>query len=356
MALVLFFTEEAYADGTAAFSALKNQIVSVSMAWQTKIMTAARSLFWLLATIQILVRGIFLALGRSDIQAWYAEVIRTILYIGFFAFVLEQGPDIARLIVGSLSTIGGANTVSPADVFNTGISTASDLWANISFGLNVSLLVATVAACFLIIISFSLISASFIIILVESYVGIFIGMILLGFGGLSFTKDFTLRYLMYALSIGLKLMALAIVSKVGADVIVSVAKEAAVNNDIGTILMAAGISLIVFQMAKEVPSIVSGLLQGVSISSSGGVSAMTGAALGAGSAVVGTAALSSGAIKAASQARDAGSSLTGSVVQGMKSAAGAWGSAAANKMMGTPGSKSASTLGLANAKLNNTKI
>ncbi len=87
-------------------SELENQVASATRDWQTTIMEAARSLFWILAAIEISVAAIWLALAAATLESWFSELVRRILFVGFFAFLLEQGSRFAKAVVDSLFSIG----------------------------------------------------------------------------------------------------------------------------------------------------------------------------------------------------------------------------------------------------------
>ena len=78
-------------------------------------------------------------------------------------------------------------------------------------------------------------------------------MILLGLGGSSYTKDFAIRYLVYAFSVGMKLMALVMIAKIGSDVLIGLASDATIGDQYQTALAIAGIAVVVFVIAMYVP-------------------------------------------------------------------------------------------------------
>lgn len=47
-----------------------------------------------------------LAIQAPALEAWFGELVRRILFIGFFLFVLQVGPEFARAVVDSLFQIG----------------------------------------------------------------------------------------------------------------------------------------------------------------------------------------------------------------------------------------------------------
>jgi type IV secretion system protein TrbL len=263
-------------------------------------------------------------------------------------------------MVDSLFQIGaGGGTASPAAVFDAGIQVAAKMSTQAQFGLfeDNALAIAAVFAMVVVVIAFSLVAAIFVAVMVEMYVGLLAGMIMLGLGGSSFTKDFAVRYLVYAFSVGMKLMALVMIARIGSDVLLGLASApTAESEQFITSLAIAGISVVVFIVAMYVPNIIQGVVQGASVS--GGMEAIrhggqaASFAAGAGFLAAGGAAAG---MAAASAARAAGSSAAGAALKGMASGAGAAGraagSAAKDKAIGSPGAYAGSIMGLANAKL-----
>ena len=185
------------ADGSV-LTTLENQVVTAAKGWENTITDAARSLFWILAGIEIGIAAVWLALQAASLDAWFAELVRRIMFVGFFAFVLDRGPALAKAIVDSLFQIGaGGGSASPANVFNAGLTVAAKMSEKISFGVfqDNALALSASLAMIVSVIAFSLVAAIFLSVLVEMYVGLLAGMILLGLGGSSYTKDFAIRYL-----------------------------------------------------------------------------------------------------------------------------------------------------------------
>jgi type IV secretion system protein TrbL len=339
---------------------LENQVSRAAKGWETTIIDAARSLFWILAGIEVAIAAVWLAIQAASLDSWFAELVRRIMFIGFFAFVLDQGPSFARAVVDSLFQIGaGGGSASPAEVFDAGIRVASQMSQQAQFGVfeDNALAIAAVLAMGIVVICFSLVAAIFVSVMVEMYVGLLAGMIMLGLGGSSFTKDFAVRYLVYAFGVGMKLMALVMISRIGSEVLVGLAQAPTAESDqFITTLAIAGISVVVFIIAMYVPNIMQGVVQGVSVT--GGMETIRHGGQG-GSFATGAAFLAAGAASAgaaASQAaRAAGSSSAGAAVRGIGAGLGAGaraaGSAAKEKAIGSPGAYAGSILGLANAKL-----
>lgn len=348
----------ALAQDGSILTELENQVASASQGWQATVIDAATSLFWILAGIEVGIAAIWLAIQAPSLDTWFAELVRRILFIGFFLFVLQQGPDFAKSVVDSLFQIGAdGGSASPADVFNAGVKVASELSENARFGLweDNALAMASVFAMIVVVICFALVAAIFVAVLVEMYVGLLAGMIMLGLGGSSFTKDFAIRYLVYAFAVGMKLMGLVMIARIGSEVLIGLSNNTASDDQFLTTLTIAGISVVVFMISIYVPNIIQGVVQGVSVSSGmegirSGNQVAGFAAVGAGMAA-GSAGIVKGGVAAASAASYAGASRSAAAMAGLKAAGGAVGSAATDKLIGIPGAHMGSTLGLANEKL-----
>lgn len=351
--------QPAFAQEGSVLTSLQSQITTAAKGWETTVMDAAKSLFWILATIEIGIASVWLALQAASLDSWFAELVRRIMFVGFFAFVLAQGPTFAKAVVDSLFQIGaGGGTASPADVFNAGLAVATKMSEKIQFGLfeDNALAISAAFAMVVVVISFSLVAAIFVSVMVEMYIGLLAGMIMLGLGGSSYTKDFAVRYLVYAFSVGMKLMALVMISRIGSEVLIGLANEPDIGDQFQTALAIAGIAVVVFIVAIYVPNIMQGVVQGASVS--GGMEAIRHGAQAA-SFATGAGFLAAGAagagFAAAQTARAAGSSVAGATLRGfgagIGSAGKAAGSAAKEKAIGSPGAYAGSILGLANSKL-----
>lgn len=363
IAIIAVSLQPAFAQEGSVLTALQNEITTAAKGWETTVMDAARSLFWILATIEIGIAAVWLALQAASLDSWFAELVRRIMFVGFFAFVLAEGSTFAKAVVDSLFQIGaGDGTASPADVFNAGLAVATKMSEKVQFGLfeDNALAISAAFAMVVTVIAFSLVAAIFISVMVEMYLGLLAGMIMLGLGGSSFTKDFAIRYLVYAFSVGMKLMALVMISRIGSEVLIGLANRPDVGDQFQTALAIAGIAVVVFIIAMYVPNIIQGVVQGASVA--GGMESIRhggqAASFAAGGAFLAAGAAGAG-FAAGQAARAAGSSTASAALRGIGASFGsgakAAGSAAKEKAIGSPGAYAGSILGLANAKLDGSR-
>lgn len=352
----LALAEPALAQQGQVLTNLENQVISATQGWQDTVIDAATSLFWILAGIEFGIAAVWLAIASPSLDTWFAELVRRILFIGFFLFVLQQGPDFAKAVVDSLFQLGAeGGSASPADVFNAGIRVASKLSEQIQFGLfeDNAMAIAAVIAVAVVVICFSLVAAIFVSVLVEMYVGLLAGMIMLGLGGSSFTKDFAIRYLVYAFSVGMKLMALVMIARIGSEILIGLANDATAGEEWLASLVIAGLSVVVFMISIYVPNIVQGVVQGVSVSN--GMEAMRSGAQLATFAAATASGVGAG-FAAAGAAKAAGAGVAGQALAGVKATGTSMAQTAANKALGIHGMGAGGHqgMGLSNPKVRRT--
>lgn len=342
---------------------LQQQITSAARSWEGRLVKAATALFWMLAAIEIGLAAIWLAINAATLESWFAELVRRIMFIGFFAFVLASGPELAKAIVNSLWEIGSSSSsgrVSPADIFATGVSVNDRLatqaatlpWQAFAQGWMMHF------CGLLIIVAMGLFAAILLAVIIEMYVGLVAGMLLLGLGGSSYTKDFAIRYLVYAFSVGMKIMGLVVLAAIGSRILTNFSNDPLVITSASGPAMMAAVAFIMLILGAFVPGIIQGVVQGVSVGSGMEVirsGSQTGryAAAGGGAALgvaMGAGGIAKGAFQAASATRAAGGGIGAQAGAAMK-AFGSVPSAAADKLMGIPGARMGSTLGLANQKI-----
>ncbi|MQW85283.1 type IV secretion system protein, partial [Sinorhizobium saheli] len=106
IAIVLLASAPALAQQGSVLTTLESHVAAAAKGWETTVMNAARSLFWILAGIEVGIAAVWLAINTASLDGWFAELVRRVLFIGFFAFVLDQGPSVAKAVVDSLYQIG----------------------------------------------------------------------------------------------------------------------------------------------------------------------------------------------------------------------------------------------------------
>jgi P-type conjugative transfer protein TrbL len=233
---------------------------------------AATTLFWILAVIQFVWAGISLVFKASfSIMAFFETLVREILFIGFFYWLLTQAPNLGGWIVTGLRRLGGGGSIvsiSPAGVFSKGVQIVYDLTqAAFTLGVHSAVWAAVPYALALIALTFA--AAFTAVYVIEYYVAVPVGIIMLGLGGTSWSQKFAENYVRILISIGLKLCCLQIVLAAVTALLDSILTDVSNVSTIGTqgfflsSFNLAGLSVLAFVTVRTVPEFVASFVSGV---------------------------------------------------------------------------------------------
>jgi len=314
-----------------------NQHIS---SWGDVIKGYAAWLFWTLATISLVWTFGMMALRKADIGEFFAELVRFAIFVGFFWWLLDNGPTFAKAIIDSLMQIGGkvnqnsgfSAEFTPSGIVGIGFVALGNSIDNFS-GWSI---VDGIAGFFLslgILIVMTLIAVNMLLLLVSAWILSYAGVFLLGFGGSRWTSEIAVNYYKTVLGIAVQIMTMLLLVGIGNALITDYyGKMNSGKIEIMETAVVFVVAIIIFVLSNKVPSIVSGIISGSGI---GGINIgdfAGGAALGAAAGAVGGAAgLVTGAGKVAGAT---GKGVAATPGAALKAAAGATGAAKAVAALG----------------------
>ncbi|MCP5057559.1 MAG: P-type conjugative transfer protein TrbL [bacterium] len=348
-------------------SILTNLVLAFQAAtagWFAALFPIARNLFFTLATIEIVWAASLWVLERDDPTQIFVQFLKRIIAIGFFLAVLTFADVWIPAIIDGFATAGqiagGLPELNPSTVIDQGIAVASSLISSISvagwFTSPGGNFVAAIAAL-LAFLAFVVIAGQLALALIEMYVVIGGGVLLLGFAGSRWTMPFAERYLSYAVAIGIKLFVLYLIIGVGTALAASWGPTLAGVGTSPTDLFAIlGASLVYMIVAWQIPSFASALIGG-SVNMTLGTAIYTGgsmAAMAVGVTGIAARAAASGArgttaiLEAGRYARDAraagSTGMVGSVAGGVSALATEAVGSRARRVAGIPAARTAVAL------------
>ena len=281
-----------------------------------------------LVSLDIVLAGLFWALaGEESVPA---QLIRKVLYVGFFALVLNQFQTLADVIFRSFAGLGlkasaasltAADLMRPGFVAETGFTAskplldkAGELIGVTSFFANFVTIAVLMLAWLIVLLAFFVLAVQLFITIIEFKLTTLAGFVLVPFALFGRTAFLAERVLGGVITAGLKLMVLAIVSGIGASLFGQIVPPAGTEITLkhaSSIILAA---IAVFGLAVFVPGIAAGLVTGAPQLGAG---AAVGATAGVVAAGVGAGALTAGAARLGARVAGggvrAGASLAGTV-------------------------------------------
>jgi type IV secretion system protein TrbL len=316
--------------------------------WGPTLRNYALGLFGILASIEVTYTFIKMAIRGADMGEFLSELVTRMLFIGFFLWLLTNSGQFAEAIVNSFRQAGnaaaqaggGSGGVRPSDIFEAGLDMATRImetetgWGLEQMGEAIALFLAGLV----ILICFALLTAFMILALVESYIVMSAGTLLMGFGGSRWTKDFAIKQMTYCVSVGAKLFVIQLLVGLSEAMVKGWADTmgpAGTPNGMEDILTMIGASLVMVALVKTIPDAVQGIINGASPGGGGALpaaaAAFGGAMAGGAAAALGGGAAVSGASKLASeQLKGAGGDSGSSPMSGFGKAGAHMGAMAKN--------------------------
>lgn len=316
LGLLLCSTEASSAiSNDGVMDKILNRFAVTASLWRNTIETVATRLFWSLATISMVWTFGMMALRKADLAEFFAELVRFVIFVGFFWWLLINGPQFALSIINSLMQVGGSaaavgsysGSFSPSGIVNIGfvmfgkaLNGASG-WSPIDslMGILLSLGVLILTA---------LIAVNMLLLLISAWILAYAGIFFLGFGGSRWTSDMAINYFKTVLALAIQIMTMILLVSIGVSLINDYYTNMATGIEFGEMAVVLIVALTIFILSNKVPQLLSGIVTGASVGGAGigtfGAGAAVGAAGMAGAAVaVGGAAIEAGGAKMAGGAQ-----------------------------------------------------
>lgn len=239
--------------------------------WEGVLRNYALNLFWLLAGIEFAWSAIRLALKGADLTEFLAELLNRVLFIGFFLALLLHSSDWANAIIDSFRTAadsaGADHGISPANIFSMALEITSELLNSLTIFNPQDAIISGICAI-VILVCFGLMAANMIEALIESYIVISAGVIMMGFGGSHWTNDYAKKLLIYAVSVGAKLFLIQLMVGLCERLISQLATEFNGAN-LNDALVMVGVAVIMWILTQNVPNKLQALINGTSFGQGG---------------------------------------------------------------------------------------
>ena len=280
-----------------------------------------------LVTIDIVLAGLFWAFGSLDNIV--VGFLKKVLYIGFFALLINQFPLLANIIFESFAQLGlnatggtitAADLLRPGFVASTGFTAAhplldeiADLSGPVSFFVNIVTIAILALAWLITLFAFFFLAIQIFVTIIEFKLTTLAGFVLVPFALWNKTSFLAERVLGNVISSGIKLMVLAIIVGIGSTLFGNVTSGFTPGSitlqDTASVILA---SLALLALGIFGPGIATGLVSGAPQLGAG---AAVGTAVGAGAAGFAAAGVGGAAASVASRsavgAVKAGSSMAG---------------------------------------------
>lgn len=361
-----------FAAGSGSLSQVQSLLRGKILPWQSVMQTAATDLFYVLAAVEFSVLFLNHVLQKRGHEDLFAGIIKKVVTLGFFLTLLDNSgtwiPDIINGLAGGAHALG-VTAVTPgqiatealqaflgivlspiaaathnlgntfSDIFSGNFSAAfSSAGKTVASSNPASLLVETLLAGIIGLLAgmgILVMALEFLMVQIESYLVIALGVIMLAGGGLRWTAKYVGSYFDYAINVGIRLFVLTALAYLVTYSIVPLIKTILENvtNPLQAGFEVLILGAVIALLPRKASSIASSLLSGQSsfsggeLAKEGGMIAGGTVAAGAGVAALGvgaTGGLTAGGLSAAAGAGGGAAGGAGSLAGGgLAGAAGA---------------------------------
>src|SRR5713101_7743144 len=209
--------------GSFNFNDIATQFYAAGTKYSSAIQPYAIKLFVALLLLDILVTWIqFTAEGQLDASHFLGRLIKHMLSGGFVYLMIVNAFSWMTAVVKSFSTLGaavsGLPALSPQTVLQIGGNIASIIFnapANASLMTNIELAIIQSVSAFIVLLSFVISAAMLLLTLIEAYLVIGGGVILLGLGANRFTAPAAEGYFGFVIRVGVRLLFFYLVLAIG---------------------------------------------------------------------------------------------------------------------------------------------
>jgi type IV secretion system protein TrbL len=278
-----------------------------------------------LVVISITLSAILWAIDET--QNIMAALIRKILLIGFFAWLVTNWHSLTLTVINGFAKLGlqasgggsiGDFTRAPTKAVEAGLSVVIDLikyigelaQQNAGFGalMHIDMIIVAAVAAIGILLAFIILAIEIAVTIIEFYIVTLIAFVVVPFGVLSQTSFLAEKAIGYVVSVGFKFMALAVIAGVGINIFetYTLSPQPTVAEEAGLLLSA----IFLMMLSLKVPTIAGAMISG-------------GPQLNAGGALMGAAGVAAGAAGVALAGRAVGGAVAGGWAAGGEKVAAA---------------------------------
>ena len=207
----------------SGFDAIAAQYYNAGLNYSAAIQPYALKLFIALLLIDIVVTWLqFTAEGQLDASHFLGRLIKHVLSGGFVYLMIVNAFSWMNAVLKSFSAIGASITglpaLSPQTVLQIGGEISNTIFnapANASVMTDIELAIVQSISAFVVLLSFVITAAMLLLTLIESYLVVGGGVLLLGFGANRFTAPAAEGYFGYVLRVGVRLLFFYLVLAIG---------------------------------------------------------------------------------------------------------------------------------------------
>ena len=263
--LVMLFSLSVFADSpTSAIETIQQSFLGETGQWNSNLVGVVKRLFIILSAISGTWLLVGMALRGADLPDIMKELVSFVMVTGLWFYIIDNAYEIIKLVINSFTqassiATGRSFNLSPTSIMDAGLELAekiiddSGFFDYVIYGL-LGLIVTFIYFYLAVLVLFALI---------ESHIVAGAGIIVLGFSGSPWTSDIAKKYLLFSLSVGLKMFFTFLIAGLGIKLVEDIVKSTGLG-DVRTIFAIIGVLFMVAYLAQKIPALAQSVFSGVS--------------------------------------------------------------------------------------------
>lgn len=266
----LFISPSVLAAGapdTGAMNALLHTFEQTAGQWPAIIMPVTTWIFWTLVTLSWSWGFGEMALKGADLKELIAELVKRTFMVGFFWWLLVSAPALGGTIVDGFSWVGSklavgktpVSSISPSSIFDIGISLVTQILKKLSMTSpydNVGYVLVALG----IIVVFAFITLQLMVVIIQYYFFLNAGVIMMGFLGHEWSREYGINYFKLMLGIGVKYLAMQLIIVLSLGIVDGWLKQSDLTWTQLIIILPT--MIVIWGLVREVPQMAQSLVSG----------------------------------------------------------------------------------------------
>ena len=257
-----------------ALNQTMNDFENAARSWQKTFQGAAETLFLMLIPIAMVWRFGQIAMQGGGATEALAELVRFLIFAGFYWWLVTHGCTIAETILESMQdlsddALGQQRTgLDPTAVINLGLNTLRDIVGSAKFGgitsigtdltLLVVIAITIIFACLCAVVAINLLLA-----IITVYILMYAGIIILGFGATSWTSEMAIGYFRSVFNASMRVAGMMLVVGICEIVVKTISQRIIQNpNDLFIAAELLITAIMMYLMTEKVPDQLASLASG----------------------------------------------------------------------------------------------
>lgn len=255
------------APDTGAMDELLRTFENAAGQWPAIIIPITTYLFWTLVTISWAWSFGMMVLNGGDTKDIVAELCKRTIMVGFFFYLLLNAHELGAIIINSFASIGaklagsGAaqTAISPSSVFDIGLSLVSKMMSKLH-GFDIASSIGYILVSLGILVIFAFIVLNLMVVIIQYYFLLNAGVVMLGFLGHEWSRDYGINYFKLMIGIGVKYLTMQLIIVLTLNIIDTWVKQSELTWT--QLLIILPMMIVIWGLVREIPQMAQSLVSG----------------------------------------------------------------------------------------------